>query len=72
MRQYVAIHEDKNLNNAWWENHGMKIGEVVFYNAIRDGSGRYDGYAIVLSKKIYFIKTVAEAEATLKRIQEKN
>jgi hypothetical protein len=63
MRIMTPVHDDKELNNAWLETRGFVLGATYWYNAIRDGSGRYDGYCITpsLYPGQFFVRTVDEA-----------
>lgn len=77
----IPIHEDKALNHDWWKERGIIIGASagaqVRYcaNFMRDASGRYDGYLILLEfnrhnddEYLLTVRTVAEAEAALKQL----
>lgn len=59
---YIPIHEDTNLTVEWWESRGFKLGKDVFYNTIRDASGRYRGFVLAIEGLDFqTIKTVEEA-----------
>jgi hypothetical protein len=67
-RTYTPIHEDKDLTDTWWAERGYTIGKNLWYNAIRDGSGRFNGYCMLTNQSDHvFVKTVAEAEAAIKQ-----
>jgi len=75
MRQYSPIHVDTNLNDDWWAAKGMKLGKDIFYNAIRDASGRYDGYIVSTgeypNRQPHVMRTIAEAEEVIRKIDGK-
>jgi len=70
MRTYTPIHEDPNLNDDWWAAKGLKLGEDIYYNAIRDGSGRFDGYVTVIKREVYVMRTLAHAEEVILLMEE--
>ena len=70
MRQHTPIHPDARLNDDWLKANGFIIGVNAFYNAIRDGSGRYNGYALDTGNGIHFINTLEDAEQVLTLIQQ--
>jgi hypothetical protein len=73
-KTFYPIHEDKNLDIEWWTSRGCILGEsnkrfAVYVNAVRDASGRYDGF-IVIDKwnkidRLITVKTVEQAESIL-------
>lgn len=73
MRSYdKPLHADTNLNDDWWASKHITIcwhDRPVFqvhHNAIRDGSGRFDGYLVHdHGKAMVCVRTVAEAEAAI-------
>ena len=74
VRTYIPMHEDKDLNDEWWAARGVAIGEnnhtgcVVHYNTMRDGSGRFKGYAVTGSTlDSSLVETVAGAIDALHR-----
>lgn len=68
---HIPIHEDKELNHEWWAARNITLGDMgknnlsVYMNLIRDASGRYNGYLIILGQQFQTVRTVAEAEAAL-------
>jgi hypothetical protein len=74
IENYQPIHEDKNLNIEWWLSRDFKFGSTdkrfeIYVNAVRDGSGRYDGFYINDKKNKTFslmlVRTVERAELIL-------
>lgn len=67
-KDWTPIHADKELNDQWWTDKGFVFGTNVWYNSIRDGSGRFNGYAIGFLDRgceQVVVKTVAEAQIAL-------
>lgn len=63
----IPLHADSALNEEWLASKGYTVGENVWLNSIRDGSGRFDGYAFVPTPREFVIaRTVREAEITIK------
>lgn len=80
MRTYIPVHDDRDFNDQWWFNRGAIFipGAAiylplpdgpdlhVYYNAIRDGSGRFMGYTIENGRGTFtMVNTVAEAEQAI-------
>lgn len=74
MRTYTPLHDDLSLNNEWFESRDFKLGVDFFYNAIRDGSGRFYGYIVPIGEypniETHSIRTVEQAEVVVKLMKE--
>ncbi len=66
-KEYIPVHKDLNLNDAWWIHTGLEIGKQVHHNVIREGSGRYDGYVISIPHgEVIEVKTTWEASIAVR------
>ena len=70
-KDWTPIHSDPELTDQWLLDKGFVIGTNAWYNSIRDGSGRFDGYCIGLEPGLetVCVKTIAEAEIAIKWTQ---
>lgn len=70
MKTHIPIHSDLDLTTGWLEAHGLKLGTDFFYNSVRDGSGRHDGYVICAAGgESTSVSTRREAEIAIKWLE---
>lgn len=67
MSDWTPIHEDLELTEYWFGQHGIYLSQGLFYNSIRDGGGHYDGFALDMPHgDSVYVKTIREAEIAIK------
>lgn len=66
MRTMIPIHDDRELDEEWLKAHGFELSINCWYNSIRDASGRYDGFCLLIQRKHVCVRSRAETEKALR------